>query len=389
MRKTSNIETKYPSLKFLEERARKRIPDISWDYLAGGGIQETGLVRNRESFSRYTLTPRYLTKTRFEPSTKKILLGQEFDCPFGVAPIGLTGLIWPRSGEYLSVAAERYNVPFCLSLFATTSLETIAELCGAEHRWFQHYPQNSREIDRAILHRAVESGYRTLVLTVDVPTTRKVRELRRGLSLPLKLGPKTLWDIAKRPSWALASIRAGIPRFENWIPHLPDNYSVRQMPQFLADLPILPHQTLVDDLAWFRENWKGRLIVKGILHHADASKCREVGADAIVVSNHGGRQLDEAPAAILMIPKIRETVGHDYPLLVDGGIRHGGQIAVALAMGADFVLLGRAFMLAVAALGQPGASHAMDLLKSELQATLIQIGCQRLDQLPDFLSIKE
>ena len=124
------------------------------------------------------------------------------------------------------------------------------------------------------------------------------------------------------------------------------------------------------------------------LSKEDASKCREIGADGIVVSNHGGRQLDEAPAAISMIPEIRETVGHDYPLLLDGGIRHDGEIAVALAMGADFVLLGRAFMSAVAALGQPGASHAMDILKSELQATLIQIGCQRLDQLPDFLSMK-
>ena len=239
----TNIQKKYPSIAFLEKKARRRIPTIAWDYLVGGGIQETAIARNREGFSRYVLTPRYLSDHRFEPSTKKTLLGHEFDCPFGVAPIGLNGLIWPRSGEYLSVSAERHNLPFCLSLFATTSMETIAKLCGENHRWFQHYPQNSRDIDRAILRRALDAGYQTLVLTVDVPTTRKVRELRRGLTLPLNLGPEVLWDIVKHPGWAIASARAGMPKYENWLPHLPDKYSARQMPQFLADLPMLPHQT--------------------------------------------------------------------------------------------------------------------------------------------------
>ena len=381
----TNIQKKYPSIAFLEQKARRRIPAIAWDYLVGGGIQETAIARNRDALSKHALIPKYLVNDRFEPSIRQTLLGQEFDAPFGVAPVGLNGLIWPRAGEYLSVSAEKHNIPFCLSLFATTSLEAIAKICGENHRWFQYYPQNENELDRAILRRALDAGYQTLVLTVDVPTTRKVRELRRGLTLPLNLGPEVLWDILKNPSWAIASLRAGMPRFENWLPHLPDKYSARQVPQFLKELPMLPHQTLVGDLDWFRENWGGRLIVKGILHPEDAFECRKIGVDAIVISNHGGRQLDEAPSALEMLPRIRETVGLEYPLLVDGGLKHGGDIALALALGADFVLVGRAFMLSVAALGQYGASYGMDILKAELKSTLLQLGCRSVSELPQFL----
>ena len=381
-----NLEKRYPSVNFLKIKARRRIPAVSWDYLEGGSVKESAIQRNRGIFEHYRLMPKYLQSEILTPSIKHKLLGIDFDAPFGIAPVGLSGLIWPKASEYLCRSAHGHKVPFCLSLFATTDLETVSKICDTSYRWFQYYPQNQKSIDVSVLKRVTTADYQTLVLTVDVPTTRKVRELRKGLTLPLNTGPELIWDIIKHPHWGFAALIGGMPEFANWIPHLPKGYTKKDIPRFLSELPILPHQTLINDLKRFRDEWKGRLIVKGVLHPQDALHCKNLGVDAIIVSNHGGRQLDESPTALEMLPLIRNVVGKDYPLIVDGGFRHGSEIAVALALGANFVLLGRAFMYGIAALGSKGSDHVMELLKNELNTTLLQLGCKNISELPKFLA---
>ena len=383
-----NIQQKYPAISYLEARAKRRIPKFAWDYLAGGAMQDKGVIRNRSVFRDLTLTPKYLVSAPSDSCIAQSLLGYQFDAPFGVAPIGLNGLIWPKASEHLSLAATTHNIPFVLSLYATTSLETISQIGGSANTWFQHYPQNDHGINRDILQRAKGADYETLVMTVDVPTTRKVRDIRNGLSLPIRLGPRAFLDVLRCPRWAFATLKSGVPNFENWFPHMPERYTSGQMAKFLEELPILPHRSSLEELSRFRDLWSGAMMVKGILHEDEALKCKELGIDAVIVSNHGGRQLDEAPSSLEVIQEIRMAVGPDYPLLLDGGIRSGGDVALAIALGADFVLLGRAFMISLAALGAKGADHAMTILKEEFRVTMLQLGCSKVRRLPEFLSFE-
>lgn len=381
-----NIQQKYPAISYLEEKAKRRIPNFAWDYLVGGAMQDKGVIRNRSVFDYLTLTPKYLLPAPSAPCIAQSLLGHQFDAPFGVAPIGLNGLIWPKASEHLSLAAKIHNIPFVLSLYATASLEKIAKIGGSENVWFQHYPQNDHSINRDILQRARDADYKTLMITVDVPTTRKVRDIRNGLSLPIRLRPRASLDILRSPQWAFATLKSGVPNFENWFPHMPERYGKGQMAKFLYELPILPHRSSLEELSRFRDLWPGTMMVKGVLHEGEALKCKELGVDAVVVSNHGGRQLDEAPSSMEVIQEIRLAVGSDYPLLLDGGIRSGGDVALAIALGADFVLLGRAFMFSLAALGGKGADHAMTILKEEFRVTMLQLGCSKVGRLSEFLS---
>ncbi|MCP4386890.1 MAG: alpha-hydroxy-acid oxidizing protein, partial [Gammaproteobacteria bacterium] len=212
---------------------------------------------------------------------------------------------------------------------------------------------------------------------------RRDRDIRNGLSVPPEFNLRTLLDIVSHPVWALAMLRHGVPQFLSLEPYLPRNASLAQLGLFIEKL-IEGHVSL-EKLRWYREQWPGKMIVKGILDAAEARACAELGVDAISVSNHGGRQLDAAPTAVDALPTIRAAVGNDFPLLADGGIRNGLDIARYLALGADFVLLGRAFMFALGAIGETGAAHAMSVLRQELRATLGQLGCPDIARLPEFL----
>ena len=378
----ARLNRRFPDVAHLEQGARRRIPKFAFEYVAGGTGPNDGVNRNREALKEVLFTPRYTSKG--EPDYAATFLGQRFDAPFGVAPLGLSGLIWPRSAHILAKAAKQHNVPFILSNFGTASLESIAEI-GGGHAWFQLYPPSIPEIENSHLQRLVSSGYETMVVTIDTPTaTRRPHDIRNGLSVPPTISFSSLFQMMTRPRWALEQLRYRPLKFENLEHHVPAGLSFADRGQFLSD--IMEGRVHRDRLQHLRDHWRGKLIVKGIMHPQDARVCVDVGADALVVSNHGGRQLNGAPGTAEVLPGIRTAVGEATPIIADGGIRSGEDIARMLALGADFVLLGRAFAYAVAAAGERGAHHVMEVLMAELRIAMCQMGCLSLDGLPDFLS---
>lgn len=378
-----SLDYRYPSIAYMEARARARIPRYAWDYMMGGIGEEAGVARNRRELSAVTLCPRYLDEMPAPPDLTTRLFGRDWAAPFGVAPVGFGGLIWPRAPQYLAAAAKAAGIPFALSTVSTASLEEIAGIAG-ENAWFQLYAMSDDAMNRAILGRARAAGYSVLVVTVDVPKKmRRDHDMRNGFGIPPRLGARFAWQTAIRPAWALATLREGEPKFANIVPHYPAGLSNAEMSaRFQAGRDGRVSRA---KLEWYRAEWPGTLIVKGLLAPHEAVAAREAGADAVVVSNHGARQIDAARSAVEVLPAIRKAVGPDFPLLADGGVRTGLDIMRMLAKGADFVLAGRAFHIAVAALGEPGAAHAMHVLKEELAITMGQLGCTRVADLPGFL----
>ena len=375
-------DRRFPCVAFMEPVARRRIPRFAWDYLANGIGREYGLAENIDNLNRVKLMPRYLVADADQPDLSQQFLGRKYTAAFGVSPLGLSGIVWPRAAEHLARAAKIAGIPFALSSFATSSVEQIGQIGG--NLWFQHYATVDTDINADMLKRAQASGFETLIVTVDIPTaTRRDRDIRNGLSVPPEFNWRTLLDIVSRPRWAMAMLSDGVPEFLNMKPYLPQNASLAETGEFLSDL--IEGHVSMEKLRWYREQWPGRLIVKGILDPGEAQACVDAGADAIAVSNHGGRQLDAAPSVVDALPAIRRVVGEDYPLLADGGVRNGLDIARYLALGANYVLLGRAFMFALGAMGPSGPAHAVDVLRDELRATLGQLGCPNIARLPEFL----
>ncbi len=370
--KTQRLDRRFACLADLEVAAKRRMPKFAFDYLQGGIGNEAALARNRAALDAICLRARHLVDG-FEPLLETKLLGQTYAAPFGIAPLGLSGLIWPDAATLLARTAAKNNLPFVLSTVATTSLESIAKT-APENAWFQLYIPNDESINASLIERAKSAGYKVLVVTVDVPALgRRPRDIRNGLAVPPKISLSTVFQSAMAPVWSLQTLAHGLPDFENLKQYVPANSDMRASAGYISALA--RGHVSPDRLRLVRDMWPGKLIVKGVLSPQDAKTAKDIGCDAIIVSNHGGRQLDAAPATISVLADIRKTVGKKFPLIADSGITSGLDIARMLASGADFVLLGRGFAYGVAANGQRGADHTAHILTAELKNTLSQLGC--------------
>ena len=370
-----DLHQTYPGLDDLKRRARQRLPKFVWEYLDSGTGAEAAKAQNRTGLDQIGMLPSVLHGP-LETDLSVDLLGTKHACPFGVAPVGMSGLIWPDAEGILARSAAETGIPFCLSTVASQMPEDLAPHLGAD-AWFQLYPPKDESIRADLLARARDAGFRTLVLTVDVPVaSRRERQTRSGLTQPPRLTPRLLAQIAVRPAWALGMAQAGMPHMRTL-----DKYISGEQ----ANLPPTAHIGYLlrtspdwDYVHWLRRNWDGPLIIKGVQRADDARRLQEAGADAIWLSNHGGRQFDGCPPAISLLPEVRDAVS--VPLIFDSGIEGGLDILRALALGADFIMLGRAFHYAVAALGEVGPAHLISILAKDLEANMGQLGLSCLTE---------
>ncbi|MFO7856621.1 MAG: alpha-hydroxy acid oxidase [Paracoccaceae bacterium] len=358
------------------------MPRVAWEYLDSGTGEGAGVHRNREAFQRVRLTPRFFVDA-LAPDLETELFGRTWAAPFGVAPVGVQSLMWPGAELALARAARRAGLPFTLSTMTGEVLEKVAEAAG-DSFWFQLYVPRSEEILSDLLDRAEAGGAEVLAVTLDVPTgSRRERQRAAGLGMPPPITPRLIWDVAMRPAWAFATLDRGIPRLATMTKYVPK----RELSRF-ADFVNREMNVAVtpEVLGRLRDRWKGRLVVKGVVHPDDAKAALDMGCDGIWASNHGARQLDSIPGGIETLPAIVEAVGGRAPVIFDSGVQDGHDVARALALGADFVMLGRSFVYGVAAAGRPGAAHVMKVLRAELANVMTQLGCSRIDELKDRLA---
>ena len=372
-----NLTNRYPSIESLRQRARQRIPFFAWEYVDSGTGNGGCMRRNQEALESVTLVPHYM-KGVFQPDTSTSLFDVDYNVPFGVSPVGLTALMWPRAERILAKAAADHRFPYTLSTAATEAPETIGPLTNGMG-WFQLYPPRDPKIRRDLLLRAKDIGFTTLLVTADVPVAgRRERQVQAGVTVPPRVTPLMLWRSAIRPAWAFATLKSGIPRFRGLEKYL-DGRDMRDMLTFIG-------RELGGSLDWeylqaVRQEWEGPIALKGVIDVEEAERAVSIGYDGIMVSNHGGRQFDGSPAAISVLPSIVSAVGDRAAILFDSGVRGGLDIARALALGADFVLLGRAFMYGVSALGDRGGDHVARILKDDLVNNMTQLGCRSLSEL--------
>ena len=371
-----DLHAKYPALSDLRARAQKRLPKFVWEFLDSATGSEATKARNRAKLDDILFNPSIL-HGEFIPDLSTRFLGEDYPLPLGIAPVGMSGLIWPNAERLLAAAGKRLGIPYTLSTVASQTPETVAPHLG-DHGWFQMYPPRDPEIRTDMLSRAKAAGFKTLILTADVPVaSRRERQVRSGLTTPPRLTPRLLAQVAIRPTWALGTARMGMPRMrliDEYAENLTGMSSTAHAGYLLRTSPDW------DYLHWLRDNWDGPFIVKGVMRASDAAKLEQAGVDALWVSNHAGRQFDAALASIEALPAIRAATS--LPLILDSGIETGLDILRALALGADFVMMGRGFHIALAALGEHGPDHLADILAKDLEANMGQIGAKTLADLP-------
>ncbi|WP_445381510.1 alpha-hydroxy acid oxidase [Robiginitalea sp. IMCC43444] len=384
MRNTQKIlfDPAYPSIDSLQEAARRRIPPFVFDYLEGGCNREVNLRRNREDLQDVKLTPNYLAVFKGAQLQTK-LFGQQYSAPFGVAPIGLQGMIWPNAPEILARACFQHNLPYILSTVSTSSIERISELTEGS-AWFQFYHPADPLIRDNMLDRVEAAGCKVLVLLCDTPTFGyRPKEIRNGLSMPPRMTLNNILQMVSKPPWLFGTLRTGLPQFANLKAYMPAGLNLHQLGNFMDSF--FEKRMNPEKIAYIRDRWKGKLLIKGVSTVEDAAVAVELGLDGIIVSNHGGRQLDAGPSSIEAFERIASEYEGKISLMMDSGVRTGPDVARCLAKGAAFTFLGRSFMYGVGALGNRGGEHTISLLKTQLRQIMEQIGCEKVEDLPGFL----
>lgn len=354
----------------LRDMARRRIPAFAFAYLDGGSGEEGGLARNRERLQHVLLAAR--AGTGVKPDTTAALFGREYGLPLGIAPVGMGNLFRPGADLALVRQAARLGLPVVASTVSSTALEDYAAAAEG-NAWFQLYVSREEHINRDLLQRAWAAGIRVLVITVDVPVAGdRRRDVRNRFILPFRPGPGFVAQAAMAPGWTVATLLKGSPGFPNLARYV-GRVGGKTLAGFIS-------AQIKDDLTWediarLRDLWQGSLLIKGIMTAGDARRCLEVGADGIWVSNHGGRQLDAAPASVDSLRAVRAALGRDPVVVMDGGIRSGEDVIRAGVLGADFVFCGRPLYYGAATAGEAGARRAADILAADIRRTLVQIGC--------------
>jgi L-lactate dehydrogenase (cytochrome) len=371
-------DTRYPAIEDLRTRARQRIPRFAFEYLDGGCNEDVNLHKNTAELRAVELKPVYLAPhTASDLRTE--LFGHTYDAPFGIAPIGLQGLIWPNAPEILAKAALRHNIPFILSTVTTASIERIGALTEGRF-WYQLYHPADNALRDDLLLRAERAGCQTLVLLCDVPSFGfRPRDIRNGLAMPPRMTLANILQIMGRPNWALRTLWHGQPEFANMKPYMPKGLDLKQLGQYMNQT--FSGRLNEDRVAALRDRWKGKLVLKGVASAEDTETAIRLGLDGIIVSNHGGRQLDAGQSTIRSLPPIVDQYKGKIKIMLDSGLRSGPDVARTLASGAEFAFLGRTFMYSVAALGDAGGDHAIGLLKTQLKQVMEQVCCERVGDL--------
>ena len=351
--------------------SKKRLPKLVFDFIDGASGDDKLAEINSKALDQIRLEPKVFRNVENRNLSKKIF-DFHFDYPFGFAPMGMTNLSWPEADKMIAKESAYNNIPTCVSMASSTTLEDMFTFSEG-HSWMQIYIFQSEEFIMELLKRAENIGYKVLILTVDVPIlSRRARDDRNGFGYPFKIGPKQFLDFALHPQWSLTTLLKGAPKPMNYVTSKSGDQIFRRKESRGA--------TDWNTLKRVRDAWKGKLIIKGVMNSEDALKIKEAGADAIQVSNHGGRQLDSATASINALPLIRKALGDDFPILFDSGIRSGSDILRALALGANFVMFGRPLMYAIGADGARGLRRIINLIKEELSTNLGLVGLTDINE---------
>ncbi len=377
----------------LHRMAKRRLPKIAFDFIEGGLEDEHGLTRNTAAFQKHQLLPRYLVDVSKRDQSQTIF-GRTYASPFGISPTGGAGLFRRGGDLMLAEAARDANIPYIMSGASHDAIEAAARV-APKNAWYQLYAARDGKISEDMIKRTADAGLDALVLTVDVPVgSKRERNLRNGFSnvrgglwQALSLKPSILLEAMTHPGWIVEYLRhgGGSPMLQNWQPYAPAGADAETVQNFARSL--MPHHAQTwRDLEKYRRLFPRSLIVKGIMHPGDAERAAELGCDGVIVSNHGARQLDQAPASLDVLPAVKAAVGDRMTVMLDSGVRRGADILIALCLGADFCFFGRPTLYGAVAGGLPGVKKAVDIFRTEIDLVMGQIGCPSLDQLgPDFL----
>ena len=368
----------YPSIDDLRKKAQRNIPRFAFEYLDGGCNEDVNLAKNTNEIRDVELKPYYLNNYA-GADLRTELFGHVYDAPFGVAPVGLQGLIWPNAPEILARATFAHNIPFILSTVSTASIERISEITEG-NAWFQLYHPAATEVRDSIIQRAAAAHYPVLVILCDVPSFGfRPRDIRNGLAMPPKMTLRNMLQIMGKPEWAIKTLLHGQPAFETLKPYMPKGLNMKQLGLFMNKT--FSGRLNEERIAPIRDIWKGKLVLKGVASEEDTAMAARLGFDGIIVSNHGGRQLDAGQSAIQSMLPIVEKYKHKLTIMMDSGIRSGVDVARVVASGADFTFMGRSFMYAVAALGNEGGNHIISMLKTQLKQVMEQVCCTKIEDL--------